>query len=77
MTAEAWVGIVAAAIAFIVAIASGCGAWMLGVYRKLGAIEQGFATFENWMREVKSDRDSMWDAHNNLANRVTRLEARE
>jgi len=75
MTAEAWVAIVGVAVTLLLAIVAGCGAWMMGVYRKLGSIEQGFSQFEQWMREAKTDRDAMWDAHHSLATRVTRLEA--
>lgn len=75
MTAEAWVAIVSVTVTLALAVVGGCGAWMMGVYRKLGAIEQGFKQFEDWMREARLDRDAIWSAHNALHTRVTRLEA--
>lgn len=75
MNAEAWVATVSVAAAILVAIVGGCGAWMMGVYRKLGAIEQGFSNLQSMLHEHRTDQAELWSSHNALANRVTRLEA--
>ena len=75
MNAESWVAIVSVSAAILVAIVGGCGAWMMGVYRKLGAIEQGFSNLQATLQEHRNDAAELWSSHNALANRVTRLEA--